>query len=177
MKGCDSNLHQVLLTKSRWDYIGHSFYANIIIFFVFCNWAQFLYQAPTWPKGRNLLLDNSGQFSHIDAYLVQCFVEITTKDWLLWQRDVISSVTTSDHVGICPSIILFLDVLNIWAVGNHCKAGALIWVLSFGSCIILAMWKGGIGFFLQWTGGDGNLSAQLHFSMGSQLPGGYREML
>ena len=49
-------------------------------------------------------------------------------------------------------------------------------VLSFGSCIILAMWKRGTGFF-RWTGGDGNISAQLHFSMGSQLPGGYKEML
>lgn len=24
-------------------------------------------------------------------------------------------------------IILFLQVLNVWAVGNHCKAGAFIW--------------------------------------------------
>lgn len=85
--------------------------------------------------------------------------------------------SSSHHIWPCGHfsqvcIILFLQVLNVWAVGNHCKAGAFIWVLSFGSCIILAMWKRGTGFFFRWTGGDGNLSAQLHFSMGSQLPGG-----
>lgn len=101
------------------------------------------------------------------------------KDWLLWQRDKISSVIYIWPCGHFPKCKLYSraggpECLWHWKSleGRSLHLGPGFRV-THCSCYV----KGDIGLFFWWTGGDGNLSAQLHFCLGSHLPGGYRGIL
>lgn len=73
-------------------------------------------------------------------------------------------------------IILFLQVLNVWAVGNHCKAEAFIWVYLLGHASFLLCERGTASSSDELEGMATSLLSSTSPWAHSFL-GGYKEML